>query len=163
MAAETRVIVSITALVGLLTVVACLGTTQGEPPPKSDAPAYAEHLARKAIAMYDDQGAEQTIVHYSSPDSVDGPWYVFIDSADTARVVAHPNPEVIGRDLNAATDSTGFCYGCAFLEATAEGAVVSYRYLNPETNTEGIKHSFVVMHDGYIFGAGWYEDASQGQ
>ena len=30
-------------------------------------------------------------------------------------------------------------------------------YRNPETGEEGRKHSWVVLHDGLIFGSGWYE------
>ena len=146
-------------LITMLLAVNCLATNPAAPPPKSDGPAYAEHLVREAITMYDDLGPEETIAHYSSPTNVDGPWYVFIASAETERNVAHWDPEIVGRYLNAATDSAGYCFGCAFLETTTEGAVVSYLLVNPETGAERNKHSFVVLHDSYIFGAGWYEDA----
>jgi len=41
--------------------------------------------------------------------------------------------------------------------ATEEGRLVSYVYRGPETGKEGRIHSWVVRHDGLIFGSGWYE------
>ncbi|MDE2779532.1 MAG: hypothetical protein OXI91_07655 [Chloroflexota bacterium] len=148
----------VATVVCLLLLVACLGPGDPAPPAKSDAPAYAEHLVREAIAMYDKLGSAQTLAHYSSPASVDGPWYVFIASKETERNVAHWDPAIVGRDLNVAMDSTGYCYGCAFLDETGDGSTVSYLRVNHETGEEQKKHSFIVLHDGYIFGAGWYED-----
>ena len=138
-----------------------LGCSQLAPEPtpsKSDPAAYAEHLVWEAIAMYEEEGLQQTLAHYKSPESRDGPWYVFIASTETGRNVAHFHPDIVGRDLNTVSDSAGYCFGCAFLDATAMGIVVSYLHTNPETRIEGPKHSFVARRDSYIFGSGWYED-----
>ena len=43
------------------------------------------------------------------------------------------------------------------MEVTEAGRWVSYVFLNPATGDEGIKHSWVVRHDGLIIGSGWYE------
>ena len=43
------------------------------------------------------------------------------------------------------------------LTATEEGKWVGYVYLNPTTEKEEQKHTWVVKHDGLIFGSGWYE------
>ena len=154
----TKPLLKIAAALTLFLAVACVGISQTPPPPKSDAPAYAEHLVQEAIIMFEAEGAEQTIAHHSSETNVDGPWFVFIANAETGRAEAHWDPDIVGRELNAATDSAGYCFGCAFLETTAEGSVVSYLNLNPETGNEEQKHAFVVRHKSYIFGAGWYEE-----
>ena len=41
--------------------------------------------------------------------------------------------------------------------SVAEGRWVEYVYLNPNTGFRELKHSWVVRHDGLIFGSGWYE------
>jgi hypothetical protein len=37
-----------------------------------------------------------------------------------------------------------------------EGVWTEYTFLNPATGLESSKHSWVVMHDGYLFGSGYY-------
>ena len=55
-------------------------------------------------------------------------------------------------------DPTGYNYGAEFAATTEDGSWVDYTYLNPVTRVNGQKHSWVVKHDGLIFGSGWYED-----
>ena len=43
------------------------------------------------------------------------------------------------------------------LEVTEAGRWVDYVFVNPATGDEGIKHSWVMRHDGLIIGSGWYE------
>ena len=43
------------------------------------------------------------------------------------------------------------------LEVTEAGRWVDYLFVNPATGEEGIKHSWVVRHDGLVIGSGWYE------
>ena len=47
-------------------------------PSKSDPAAYTQYFVESAIARYDTEGLDATLAHYNSPDSVDGPWYVFV-------------------------------------------------------------------------------------
>ena len=37
-----------------------------------------------------------------------------------------------------------------------DGAWVDYVFIDPATNDDGLKRSWLVLHDGYIFGAGFY-------
>ena len=37
------------------------------------------------------------------------------------------------------------------------GVGVEYVIVNPETGENQRKHTFAVLHDGYIFASGWYE------
>ena len=87
---------------------------------------------------------------------MDGPWYVFIIGEDD-RIIAHYDPERMGLDANSLTDSAGRLYGPELVGATEEGDWVDYVKINPETGREQQKHSWVVLHDGLVFGSGWYE------
>lgn len=127
--------------------------------PTRDQPAaYTQSIVQDAIRLYNQAGRAEAVAHYSSPESVDGAWYVFIIDEDD-RTLAHPNSEFIGEDLKGdlGVDITGYRFGDDMLRATAEGRWVDYVFLNPETGTEDVKHAWVVRHDGLIFGSGWYE------
>ncbi len=113
-------------------------------------------FVKDALNRYLSTGREHTLVHYSSPEHVEGQWYVFIIGED-GRIAAHYIPELIGADANELVDSEGYAYGPELLKASETGRWVSYVYLNPETGEEQRKHSWVVRLDGLIFGSGWYE------
>ena len=125
-------------------------------PRKSDAPAYTRALVQQALNLYDALGLGDTVAYYSSEVNVDGPWYVFIIGED-GRIIAHYDPERMGLDATSLTDSAGRLYGPELVGATEEGDWVDYVKLNPETGREQQKHSWVVLHDGLVFGSGWYE------
>jgi signal transduction histidine kinase len=85
--------------------------------------------------------------------------YIFvIGTGPDARVVAHGlDRQRIGAVVAALTDSRGKAYGKQLLEgATPKGAWVNYDRVNPESGKEEPKSSWVVLHDGYIFGCGVY-------
>ena len=125
-------------------------------PAKSDAPEYTKSFVQQAINLYGAVGRGGTVAYYSSRESIDGQWYVFIIGGD-GYTIAHPNPDFIGRDPALRVDSTGYFYGDDVLGATEAGRWVSYVLTNPETGKEQRKHSWVVRHDGLFFGSGWYE------
>ena len=107
-------------------------------PSKADPAAYTQYVVGTAIARYENQGLDATIVHYSQPDSIDGQWYVFIIDADD-RVIAHPDPGHVGLDLKGwvGTDANRYEFGPAMLAATEEGMWVSYVYRNPARGGAG--------------------------
>ena len=125
-------------------------------PRKSDAPAYTRALVQQSLNLYGALGLEGTAAYYSSEVSVDGPWYVFIIGED-GRIIAHHDPERVGLDASTLADSTGHLYGPELAGASEEGNWVDYVKSNPETGREQQKHSWVVRHDGLVFGSGWYE------
>ncbi len=95
-------------------------------------------------------------------ESVDGEWYVFIVDEDDKFVSHATVPANVGQDLNDPkfTDANGAEYGKRILAATDEGIWVNYLYFNPAYgNREENKHTWVVKHDGPIFGSGWYAGA----
>ncbi len=56
-------------------------------------------------------------------------------------------------------DSRGFDYGAAFSATTEAGHWVDYVFLNPALGVDQLKHTWIIRHDGLLFGSGWYEDA----
>ena len=115
-------------------------------------------MISRALERYDEQGRESTIQYYNSQESVEGEWYIFIFD-ESGRNIAHANPDLIGEDLNGdvGVDSTGYRFGDSILDATENGHWVDYLFDNLATGNQEYKHSWVVKHDGLIFGSGWYQ------
>ena len=133
------------------------------PPGKDDPSEYARLLVGRALTRYDDQGLEATLAHHNSPDSVDGPWYVFIleDRDGDLYTIANANrPDLVGTTRER-IDSNGFNYGEAMAAVTESGGGewVSYTFTHPQTGEDTLKHTWVVRRDNLVFGAGWYEGA----
>ncbi len=119
---------------------------------------FTVDLVMDALELYDEQGLEATLDYYNSPESVQDEWYVFIFDEDD-RMIAHANPDLLGMDLKGelGVDSAGYRFGDVMLGATEEGLWVDYLFLNPATGNQEYKHSWVVRHDGLLFGSGWYQ------
>ncbi len=137
-------------------------------PAKSDQSEYTQFFVDSAIAMYEAVGRDATLEYYNSLESVDGQWYVFIIDADD-RVIAHYDNERLGRDANdpVYSDINGYFYGPELLSAPADGKWVGYAFQNPGTGDINVgdygeyelKNTWVVKHDGLVFGSGWYINA----
>ena len=125
-------------------------------PGKSDAPAYTKAFVQQAMNLYVALGLEETVAYYNTEESVDGQWYVFIIDPD-GYTIAHHNPRFRGRDPSLRVDATGYFYGDDLLSATEAGDWVDYVLLNPESGENRQKHTWIVRHDGLLFGSGWYE------
>ncbi len=124
---------------------------------KSDAAEYTRRFVARAIDLYDAVGRDRTEEYYNTTESIDGQWYVFIVDAEDGVTISHSNPIFIGRDPSLRVDATGYFYGDDLLSATEAGRWVDYVLANPETGTDRQKHTWAVLHDGLIFGSGWYE------
>ncbi len=144
------------AFLSLLLVFAFLFAACVAIPTKSEPAAYTQAVVQDAIRLYNNDGRQAAIDHYSSPDNVDGQWYVFIIDGD-GYTIAHFRPELVGRDPALRVDATGYFYGDEILSATEVGKWVSYVFTNPDTGEETLKHTWMVRHDGLFFGSGWYE------
>ena len=129
---------------------------ESEAPPKIARRPYARYLVAEAIDRYDTQGRDYTLDYHNSPDSLDGEWYVFIAEGDGTSLANANRPDIVGTDLSNITDITGKNYGRELFATTAEGSWVDYYFTHPETREEAQKHSWVVRHDGLIFGTGWH-------
>ena len=74
------------------------GGEAGLAPSKPDPAAYTRHVVDEAVERYDSDGPAAAFSHFSSPDSVDGRWYVFVVDSDGA-VLAHPDDGLVGESL----------------------------------------------------------------
>ena len=125
-------------------------------PSKDEPAAYAQALVQDAIRLYNREGRQAAVDHYSSEKNVDGQWYVFIIGED-GYTIAHYRPASVGRDPAERVDADGYFYGDDILSATDAGKWVSYVHDKPDTGEITRKHTWIVRHDGLFFGSGWYE------
>ena len=108
------------------------------------------------IALYDSD-PENAFEQITSMMATD-PSYPFVLDYDTGVIVAHgSNPELVNvlstsiADLDRPFD--------VIRSDLLEGHTwVTYTFENPATGTEQIKLSLFVLHDGYIFGSGYYTE-----
>ena len=109
----------------------------------------------RALSMYAENGsdafADITALNVTEE------WYPFV--MDTETRVELADGSVLDRsgqviwsmqELNAAIGDVK-----DVLES-GQGAFITYVFLNPETDEQQAKKSWVVLHDGYLFGAGMY-------
>ena len=120
--------------------------------------AYTRALVSQAIARYDAQGRAAIADYYNKPESVDGQWYVFIVDKDDTFLAHAATPERVGTDVKVLRDANGYAHGQAISEATEEGVWLEYTRVNPATGLDQPKRSWVIRHDGLIFGSGWYTE-----
>jgi signal transduction histidine kinase len=129
-------------------------------PSRTDAPAYTRAFVQQAINLYDALGLEATLDYYNSPESIDGQWYVFMGDPDKGTMIASAgNPALVGRHSSEIVGPSGYPTGTAVASsADADGAWFDYMFTNPATGAVQTKHSWLVIHDGVLFGSGWYEE-----
>ena len=127
---------------------------------EDDPSTHARALVDRAIARYSAEGSDAAIDYYNTPESVDGhvddQWYVFIVDTDDLFLSHAPSPSLLGTDLKDVVGSDGFELGKELAKATETGRWVEYLWLNPATDTAETKRSWVIRHDGLIFGSGYY-------
>ncbi len=129
-------------------------------PPRAELDAYTQAFVERAITMYERDGREAAFAHYNSPESVDGQWYIFIID-EQGLMAAHADPARLGTVSADITGPDGYPAGrMVEAAATSAGAWVDYQFTNLDNGRTQVKHSWVVRHDGLIFGSGWYEDGS---
>ena len=127
-------------------------------PSKSDNAAYTQAFVQSAINLYDAIGFKDTVAYYNTPESIDGQWYVFIIDENGYKVAIAANPGLVGMHESEVVGANGYPVGASILASASEtGAWFDYTFANPESGVVETKHSWLVEHDGLIFGSGWYE------
>jgi len=143
--------------IAILAIVALPAGCGGEP--KRGTAEEAQAMVEKAIARYQEVGAEKAFAEFSDLKGafVDRDLYVFVIGPDS-KVVAHgADSSRIGLDATTLADEDGKAYGKELLAATAEGVWVDYKFKNPVSQQVEPKSSFAKLVDGYVFGCGFYK------
>jgi signal transduction histidine kinase len=118
----------------------------------------AVDLVESAIETYDANGAA-AFVDMTAPSTtfVDRDLYIFVFDPNHLLVAHGANAELLGDDATILVDANGVPFGNTMIvTADEDGEWVDYMWMDPLTGTEVAKSSYVVLHDGYIFGSGIY-------
>lgn len=119
----------------------------------------AQAMVARAIADYDARGtAAFAAMNPPSMEFRDRDLYIFVIGPDNRNVVHGLDPSRIGTDAAQTVDSTGKAFGREIIEkANEQGTWIDYVWRDPLTGKEFQKTSWIVRHDGYIFGCGVYK------
>ena len=101
-------------------------------------------------------GDEATVAYYNDPENIKGEWYVFIIDENDLFLSHAPTPALVGTDVKDIVGSDGYELGKEIATATEAGHWIHYLWPNPVSGEEEPKHSWVIRHDGLIFGSGYY-------
>ena len=128
-------------------------------PRRSDQPAYTQEYVRLALNLYDASGRDVLVDYYNDPVSVDGQWYLFV-ADESGKLIAHgADQDLVGVPLADVVGANGYPSGRIISDdADEDGEWSEYVFYNPSSGRSQIKHSWLIKHDGLIFGSGWYED-----
>lgn len=114
----------------------------------------AQSIAQEMIRIYDldPKEAIETINSFLSVDSN----YPFVVNLETTKIVAHgANPDRVGMIAVILTNSTVPLEEFEALDED-EGVWAEYVFYNPEIGQDQPKRSWLIKHDGLIFGSGYY-------
>ena len=131
------------------------------PDHSSDPAGFTEVYVEKAIDLYKDKGLEKTLEHYSAKESAVDNRYLFIVDKNKKEMILHPDKTQLGTLSPEYRDLKGQVIGAKLLDTDGKGQWLDLYYRNYDGDTpieEGVKHSWLKLHDGLIFGSGWYED-----
>lgn len=120
----------------------------------------AKALVAKAIALYDSAGRDKAFAAIQDPKQgfVDRDLYVFVFGPKRTIAAHGGNPKLVGTAADGYVDEDGVHFGTKFMDdTTAAGSWVDYKWKDPASGKVLPKSSWVVRHDGYIFGVGIYK------
>ncbi|MEJ2123101.1 MAG: cache domain-containing protein, partial [Alphaproteobacteria bacterium] len=119
----------------------------------------AQALVAKAISIYDAKGTV-AFADMMPPNEEfrDRDLYIFVIGSDNRTVAHGRDPGRVGNSIAALVDSTGKAFGKEIIEkADEQGVWIDYVFRDPLTEKDVQKSSWIVRHDGYIFGCGIYK------
>lgn len=128
-----------------------------------DGDAASAAVVDEIIAMYDSD-KEGTLEYINNLNSKD-PSYPFVIDAETGIIVAHgSDADLASTESLIPQDRAHKSYAVILdelIERSADtneyrGVWAEYVFLNPELGQDQLKRSWLVLHDGYIFGSGHY-------
>ena len=125
-------------------------TALAAPTPES----RVQSVVEEAIRVYD-HNPETAFGAINSFESRD-PKYPFVVDPETTKIVAHgADSSRVGDTAVIFTNSTVSPEEFRSL-GEGEGVWTEYVFFDPSTGLDSSKRSWVVMHDGYLFGSGYY-------
>jgi len=124
----------------------------------------AQALVAKAIAYYEENGRDAAFAAIEDKQGgfVNYDLYIFVYGPGRTIVAHGADVSLKGTPVDSLFDIHGKPFGSALMDgATQEGVWVDYTWYNPVGRELHPKSSWVVRHDGNVFGAGIYlqEDA----
>ncbi|MCE2519858.1 MAG: cache domain-containing protein [Alphaproteobacteria bacterium] len=121
----------------------------------------AQAMVARAIAHYDEMGAEAALARFNAdpaPEFLDRDLYIFVYGPEDAIVAHGVDPSLLGRTYSSFTDVDGKRFGEEMRRtASADGTWVDYKWINPATGEVEQKSSWLVLHDGHLFGVSIYK------
>ncbi len=125
----------------------------------------AQAMCEKAAVVIQKLGPQAGFqkIQGTPTEFIDRDLYVFVLDHAGKFVVYTSKPELVGRDVNAVADSTGFLFVKAYL-AVSDRGWVDFKWPDPYNNTQIRDRSTYIIHVGdYFVGVSYYKDADQEQ
>jgi len=118
----------------------------------------SQTLVDEVIKKYDNEGRDLSALGNFLEFKINSTSerYVFVIDYDTKKIVAHPNTELLGEDSFALINASESEESILENLKNSDGHWVYYNFINPETGNEEPKTSWFKLHDGLIFGSGFY-------
>ena len=113
-----------------------------------------QKLTVDAVALYDEKHKDAFSLITFSPKFHVGNLYVFILDEQGFRIAHGGNPDLVG--LQAPNYPDNPVRDIILDNADTHGKWISYDRALPNTHIVETKHSFIIKHDGLIFGSGYY-------
>jgi len=121
--------------------------------------AEAQALVARAIEYYDTQGKEAAFAAFDQGTEgfTNHDLYIFVYGPRRTIVAHGADTALIGTPADSLIDMDGVPFGAMFMDdSTADGVWIKYKWRDPVSGEILPKTSWVVLHDGYVFGAGSY-------
>jgi signal transduction histidine kinase len=118
----------------------------------------AKMIVSQVIKKYDKEGKDLSALENQLDFNVNSKLkrYAFVIDYETQKIVAHPNSELIGQNSFALINSSESEESILENLKNNESHWVYYNFTNPETENVEPKTSWFKLHDGLIFGSGFY-------
>ena len=111
-----------------------------------------------AILRYDTLGQEVAFRELNKEAQDGDAEYVFVFTKIDSTLFVHSNPSRIGLKATTFVDESGYEYGKEIYEQVQNGEkIVKYRTINPQTQEEEQKVSYIIPHGDFYFGTGLYQ------
>lgn len=108
-------------------------------------------MYKNGILTFDD-------ITNSAQDRPPGHTYLFVADLNTEQIVAHgANPDLVGSISVSLTRSEKPFVQIVHELETDGSTWTQYLFEDPDTGQEKYKTAFLYLHDGYVFGAGYYQ------